>query len=253
MSKKESGFLENFIYHINAKKGEIAKYVLMPGDPLRAKFMAYRYLDDFTLVSNVRNMLMFTGTYKGVRVTIASSGMGCGSMSIYAYELYKFFDVQFILRLGSTGSYVKEISSPSVINVKTAYGQKFLAKEGAGLDDVEKMDCDQEMHELIKEVAKENNIKIYNRDIYSNYLFHFYDPKRWEHYKNKFNVSSVEMETFTLLLHAHMFNRKAASILTVVDSYMDEVVLDWKYRERGETDMMELGLESMIKYANKNK
>lgn len=95
--------------HINAKEGDIAKTVLMPGDPLRAKFIAETFLDKgYRLVNTVRNMYMYTGTYKGRPVTIAGSGMGCPSIGIYPYELFKFYNVDNIIRIGTTGSYKKK-------------------------------------------------------------------------------------------------------------------------------------------------
>lgn len=95
--------------HITAQKDEIAKIVLMPGDPLRAKFIAETYLQDYKLVNTVRNMFIYTGTYKGKKISIAGSGMGCPSIGIYSFELFKFYDVEKIIRIGSTGSYKKDL------------------------------------------------------------------------------------------------------------------------------------------------
>ena len=101
--------------HINAKKEDIAKTVLMPGDPLRAKFIAEKFLDNVKLVNTVRNMFMFTGEYKGKKVTIAGSGMGQPSIGIYSYELFKFYDVDNIIRIGSAGSYKKDLGLYEVV------------------------------------------------------------------------------------------------------------------------------------------
>ncbi|MGL5205238.1 MAG: purine nucleoside phosphorylase DeoD-type, partial [Metamycoplasmataceae bacterium] len=108
--------------HINAKKGEIAKTVLMPGDPLRAKFVAETYLKDVKLVNQIRNMFMYTGTYNGKPVTIAGSGMGCPSIGIYSYELFKFYDVENIIRIGSAGSYWEEIKVYDLVLATEAIG-----------------------------------------------------------------------------------------------------------------------------------
>lgn len=244
--------LVDMAYHINAKKNEIAKYVLIPGDPLRAKHIATTYLKNYKLVNTVRNMFMYTGTYKGVEITIASSGMGFSSMSIYAYELFKFYDVEVILRLGTCGSYVQDISAPDIINVNYAYGQPALAKDATNID-TNKMACDSTIQETINSVALEQNIKVFKRNIYSNLLFRFYDPMKWKEIVSKFDVAGTEMETFALLLYAKMFQRKGGCILTTVDSYLDSKNLDWKDREQHLAKMMVLGLETIVKYHQQQK
>ena len=119
--------------HIEAKKGEIAKIVIMPGDPLRAQMIAENYLENPKLVTKVRGILGFTGTYKGKDVTVMASGMGCPSMGIYSYELYHEYDVEVIIRIGSTGAYTKELNLYDVIysmqqnkTAKTSVFQRFL-------------------------------------------------------------------------------------------------------------------------------
>ena len=107
--------------HIEAKKDEIAKIVLMPGDPLRAKFIADKYLDNVVQVNGIRNMLMFTGEYQGKKVSICGSGMGVPSIGIYSYELFKFYDVDTIIRVGSSGAYVKELNLYDVVMATEAY------------------------------------------------------------------------------------------------------------------------------------
>ena len=96
--------------HNEAKKGDITNIVIMPGDPLRAKYIAENFLDDYSLVNSVRGMYAYTGTYKGKRITVMASGMGMPSMGIYSYELYKFYDVEAIIRIGSCGAYSKDLN-----------------------------------------------------------------------------------------------------------------------------------------------
>jgi purine-nucleoside phosphorylase len=109
--------------HINANKGDIAPLVLMSGDPLRVKYIAEKYLEDYKLVNSVRNMLAYTGTYKGMRVTVFASGMGNPSIGIYSYELYKFYDVEKIIRIGSCGANSEDIDLYSLILVDKSYSR----------------------------------------------------------------------------------------------------------------------------------
>ena len=109
--------------HIESKKEDIAKVVLMPGDPLRAKFIAETFLENIRLVNTVRNMFAYTGTYKGKEVTVFSSGMGCPSMGIYSYELFKFYDVDTIIRVGSAGAYTKDLNLYDLVLVEGSYSE----------------------------------------------------------------------------------------------------------------------------------
>ena len=121
--------------HIEAKKEDIAKTVIMPGDPLRAKFIAETYLKDYKLVNNVRGMLAYTGNYKDTKVTVMASGMGMPSIGIYSYELYKFYDVKNIIRVGTCGAYTKDLDLFDVILVNACYSESSYAKTQNGCND----------------------------------------------------------------------------------------------------------------------
>ncbi len=121
--------------HINAKKEDIAKTVLMPGDPLRAKFIAETFLENVKLVNEIRNMYMYTVTYQNKPITIAGSGMGCPSIGIYSYELFKFYDVDNIIRIGSAGSYDASLKVYDIVNITGAYGENNFAQIVAGVND----------------------------------------------------------------------------------------------------------------------
>ena len=121
--------------HIEAKKEDIAKTVIMPGDPLRAKFIAETYLKDYKLVNNVRGMLAYTGNYKDTKVTVMASGMGMPSIGIYSYELYKFYDVKNIIRVGTCGAYTKDLDLFDVILVNACYSESSYAKTQNGCTD----------------------------------------------------------------------------------------------------------------------
>lgn len=115
--------------HNEAKKGEIAKVVLMPGDPLRAKYIAENFLEDWKLINQTRNMFGFTGRYKGKEITVMASGMGMPSMGIYSYELYQFYGVDCIIRIGSCGSYVEDLDLLDIVLVDQSYtSRKFCRK-----------------------------------------------------------------------------------------------------------------------------
>ena len=129
------------IAHIEAKKEEIAKTVIMPGDPLRAKFIAETYLEDYKLVNQVRGMYAYTGTYKGKEVTVMASGMGMPSMGIYSYELFKFYDVDNIIRVGSAGAYTDKLNLYDLVLVDACYSESTYAKTQNGYVDKFYFDC----------------------------------------------------------------------------------------------------------------
>ncbi|MEI8059970.1 MAG: hypothetical protein WCG67_07425, partial [Ferruginibacter sp.] len=120
--------------HISAKPGEIAKIVLMPGDPLRAKYIAEKYLQDVKLVSSTRNIFFYTGIYNGKQVTIGASGMGCPSIGIYSYELYTEYGVDCIIRIGTCGAYTTDLKLFDLINVETAASESTFAQYAWGIE-----------------------------------------------------------------------------------------------------------------------
>lgn len=158
--------------HIAAKKDEIAKVVIMPGDPLRAKFIAENFLEKPQLVNTIRNMLIYTGTYKGKAITIAGSGMGMASIGIYSYELFKFYDVDCIIRVGSAGSYHQDIKLYDVINARECYSESTFAKYAANIDDNTIASCDNIfnlINETQKRLSHRSNLKaglIHSSDVF---------------------------------------------------------------------------------------
>ena len=141
--------------HIEAKKGEIAKTVLMPGDPLRAKFIADTFLTDVKLVNDVRNMYAYTGLYKGIEVTVMASGMGMPSIGIYSYELYKFYDVENIIRIGSAGAYTENLNLFDVVLATDSYSLSSYGKTQGYLSD--NIKASEYLNNKIKEVASNLN------------------------------------------------------------------------------------------------
>ena len=138
--------------HIEAEKGQIAKRVLMPGDPNRAKYIANKYLKDPKLVNTLRGELAYTGTYKDVEVTIFSSGMGIGSMGIYSYELFNDYDVDSIIRIGTAGSYSEELKVYDLLVVDSCYSKTYFDEE-AGREDIEIINSSGDLNGIIMQTA----------------------------------------------------------------------------------------------------
>ena len=145
--------------HINAKEEDIAKIVLAPGDPLRAKYIAENFLENYRLVNTVRNILAYTGTYKGKEVTVFSTGMGMPSMGIYCYELYKFYNAETIIRIGSCGAYTEDLNIFDTILVNSSYTEGNFAK-ALNNKVCHLIDASKDLNNIIKETANKNNIKL---------------------------------------------------------------------------------------------
>ena len=163
--------------HISAKEGEIAKIVLLPGDPLRAKNIAEKMLENVKLVSTTRNVYFFTGTYKGIPLTIGASGMGCPSIGIYSYELYNDYNVDCIIRIGTAGAYSTQLNLFDVINVDKAYSESTYAKCAFNFDD-DYFDHQGEAFDIINQVAKTLPIHLVSGNIHSSDVFYRSTPKR---------------------------------------------------------------------------
>ncbi|MDD3453434.1 MAG: purine-nucleoside phosphorylase [Bacilli bacterium] len=226
--------------HNEAEKKDIAKKVIMPGDPLRAKFIAENYLENFKLVNKVRNMLAYTGTYKGIEVTIMGSGMGMPSIGIYSYELFNDYNVDTIIRIGTCGSYHKDLDVFDMILVKNSISDSSYAKVQNGYDK-NYIESSKMINENIKKIANQNDFKITEGDIYSSDVF--YKDINSEIEKK---CLGVEMESFALFHNANILNKKAACILTVSNSFVTNKETTSEQREKSFTKMIELALDSII-------
>lgn len=232
--------------HNEANKGDIAKIVIMPGDPLRAKYIADTYLENVKLVNKIRNLYAYTGTYKNKEVTVMASGMGIPSMGIYSYELYKFYDVEEIIRIGTCGSFNKDIKIRDIILSQGAYSKTYFPKL---LDNemVDYVESDKELNEKIINTSKEKNINIkYGKTITSDVFDVYVDNK--EEFENNFSDDylSVEMEAFALFYVAKKFNKKASCLMTVVDSKYDTNVISSEERQTSLDEMITLALDSIL-------
>lgn len=231
--------------HISAKKGEIAKTVLMPGDPLRAKYIADRYLQEVELVSQVRNAFYFTGKYKGKPVSIGASGMGCPSIGIYSYELYTEYDVENIIRIGTCGAYTTELNLFDLVNVNYAASESTFAKYAWGIGG-SSIKHQGKAFSIIRRTAKRMNQEIKNCNVHSSDIFYRKDtdiPK----VAVKKKCLAVEMEAFALFANAKHLGKTAATILTVSDVIPTHEKISAEEREKALLPMMELALEAAVK------
>lgn len=231
--------------HNSAKKGEIAKIVLMPGDPLRAKFISENYLEEAVLFNEVRNMYGYTGTYNGVRVSVMASGMGMPSMGIYSYELFKEYDVDHIIRIGSAGSYCKEADLYDVILVNESYTESTYGKVQNGYEK-NLIESSKELNHKIKKSASELGIKIQEGKIHTTDVFYRDVNKDYykELYKNE-GCLGVEMESFALFHNAKVCNKEASAIVTISDSFVSDKTTTAQERQNSFSDMMEIALNTI--------
>ena len=234
--------------HIEANKEEIAKIVLMPGDPLRAQFIAENYLEDAVQINKVRNMFGFTGYYKGIRVTVMSSGMGGPSMGIYSHELFNKYDVDAIIRIGSTGAYSEKLNMHDVMLVESSWSQSTYAKTYSGYEE-DIVYPNSELNSLIKEVSDNLNISIKTGRIHSTDAFYTMDKSVLHHIRDTYGCLGVEMESFALLHNANVAGKKAACLLTVADHALTNEKATVEERQHAFENMINLALCTVIEYS----
>lgn len=229
--------------HIGAKsKDEIAKTVLMPGDPLRAKLVADNFLEDVTCFNTVRNMLGYTGTYKGKKVSVMGSGMGMPSIGIYSYELFNFYDVDNIIRVGSSGSISEKVNVKDIILAMGActnsnyMSQYHLPGTFAPI-------ADYKLLKAADEVATNRGLNVKVGNVLSSDTFYNVDAETATPAWKKMGVLAVEMEAAALYANATYAGKSALCILTVSDSILTGEALSAEERQTGFSQMLELALE----------
>lgn len=235
--------------HNEANKGDFAKTVIMPGDPLRAKYIAENFLDDYKLVNQVRGMLAYTGTYKGKEISIMAHGMGMPSVGIYSYELFKFYDVENIIRIGSCGGYKPELKLFDIVLSENVFSESNYALT-LNNDDCHIVSSSKELNSIIENTAKETNTNIISGNTVSTDCFDVYmtDVNKFlERLPENFNPVSVEMEAFALFYNAKLLNKKASCLMSVVDSKFIKNVATAEERQTGLNNMIKLALDSAIK------
>ena len=231
--------------HIEAKKDEIAQTVIMPGDPLRAKFIAETYLKDYKLVNTIRNIYAYTGYYKDQKITIMASGMGMPSIGIYSYELYKFYDVKNIIRVGTAGAYTKDLNLYDVVLVNASYSDSSYAKVQNNSDD-KLIEASFATNLYISTTAEEKNIPITIGNIYSSDVLY----KEEDNYKDivkEIGCIACEMESFALFHNAKVLNKRASCLLTISNSFVTNEETTAEERQNAFTKMIELALEASLK------
>ncbi len=269
--------------HNEANLGDIAENVLMPGDPLRAKYIAENFLSDAKLINSVRNMLSYTGFYKGKRITVFSSGMGMPSMGIYSYELFKFYNVQNIIRIGTCGAYSKDLNMLDTILVDNSFTIGNFAKALKG-EDCHLVHSSDKINAKIIETAKSlgydfinsnadtqsnasndkdisdstssnisetsKNAKIIFGNTVCSEIFDYY-AEDFEKFISVFpkdlNIIAAEMEAFALFYTAKYFEKDASCLLSVVDSHFKKQEVSSKERETSLNSMIKIALETAIK------
>lgn len=229
--------------HIEAKsKEEIAKTVLMPGDPLRAKFIADTFLEDVVQFNGVRNVLGYTGTYKGKRISVMASGMGMPSIGIYSYELYAFYGVENIIRIGSCGGYTADVKLYDVILTKDVWSESSYAKVQGGYEkDI--IAGSEELNDKLKTSADRLGIPMRVERIHSSDVFYRSASDGYKKIYEKYGCVAVEMESFALFHNANVLGKKAACLLTVSDNIATNEVTTSDERQNAFTNMMKIALE----------
>ncbi|MCI8950831.1 MAG: purine-nucleoside phosphorylase [Lachnospiraceae bacterium] len=232
--------------HIQAEKGEIAKIVLMPGDPLRAEFIAKNYLQNPKLINQVRNILGFTGTYKDKEITVMASGMGMPSIGIYSYELYSKYDVESIIRIGSAGSYSRDLKLYDIVLAESAWSESSFAKTQNGFQG-DTLYPDPELNSQIMKAANQLQIPLHLAKIHSSDVF-YTEPNTdtFQDIYRKHQCVCVEMESFALFHNASVLKKKAACLLTISDSFTTSQTISAEERQKSFGAMMQVALEACL-------
>ena len=231
--------------HNKANLGDIAKVVLMPGDPLRAKFIANTYLDDVVQFNDVRNMFGYTGIYKGTKISVLGSGMGCGSMGIYSHELYNKYDVDCILRIGSCGAYSTELDLLDVFLAESVYSESTYAHTYSG-ENLHIVESDVLLNHRIRECAKEKGIDLKMGRLHTSDCFYHKVKEDLHDLVDVKQCQCVDMESFALFHNAKVAGKKAATLLTVSDHTIKKERISSEERESSFHTMIELALSSII-------
>ena len=235
--------------HINATPSDFAKTVLMPGDPLRAKYIAENFLDDYKLVNSVRGMYAYTGTYNGKEITVMAHGMGMPSIGIYSYELYKVYGVENIIRIGSCGGYLPELKLFDIVLSEKVFSESNFALT-LNNEDCHIIEADYKLNNIIIDTAKEANINIHIGNTVCTDCFDVYmtDVNKFlARVPEGFHPASAEMEAFALFYVAKILNKKASCLMSVVDSKYIKDIATPEERQTGLNNMIRLALDSSLK------
>ena len=235
--------------HNEANIGDIAKTVVMPGDPLRAQYIAEKFLDNYKLVNQVRGMYAYTGTYKGKEITVMAHGMGMPSVGIYTYELFKIYGVENIIRIGSCGGYKPELKLFDIILTENVFSESNYALT-LNNDNCHIVSSNSGLNSIIENTAKDSNINVVLGNTVCTDCFDVYmtDVNKFlERVPDNFNPVAAEMEAFALFYNAKLLNKKASCLMSVVDSKFIKDIATPEERQTGLNTMIKLALDSAIK------
>ena len=235
--------------HINANVGDFGETVLMPGDPLRAKFIANNFLENVKLITDVRNMLGYTGYYKGKRISVMGSGMGMPSMAIYSYELINIYNVKNIIRIGSCGAYNDSLNLYDIILAQGACTDSNYIKS-FNIDGIYSAKATFNILNESYKFIKEKNYNVSVGNVLTSDVFYKEDKEQWKNWRD-LNVLAVEMETYALYLNANKYGANALSILTVSDSIVKKEETTSGEREKNFIQMIEIALETAVRVETK--
>lgn len=231
--------------HNNAPVGAFAKTVLMPGDPLRAKYLAENFLTDAKLVNTVRNCYGYTGLYKGVPVSVMASGMGMPSIGIYSYELFKEYGVENIIRIGSAGSYTERLDLQDVVMADSAFSDSSYARIQNGYTKSVNYPSPA-INKVIMAKAEELGIECKPCCVHSSDVFYTDNGESYQELAARSGSECVEMESFALFHNANQLGKNAACLLTISDSFVSSRVLSADDRQNSFRKMMTIALETAI-------
>lgn len=235
--------------HNEANPGDIAKTVIMPGDPLRAQYIAENFLENAKLVNQVRGMYAYTGSYQGKEITVMASGMGMPSMGIYSYELYQFYGVENIIRIGSCGGYKPELKLFDIVLSEKVFSESNFALT-LNNDNCHIVEANQELNSKIKATAEETEISFVSGNTVCTDCFDVYMTDVNEflaRIPKDFNPLSAEMEAFALFYVAKVLHKNAACLMSVVDSKYIKEIATPEERQNGLNNMIKLALNTASK------
>ena len=235
--------------HNRAENGDFAKTVLMPGDPLRAQFIAETFLESPRLVTDVRGMLGYTGTYQGRPVSVMGSGMGMPSIGIYSYELYTQYGVESIIRIGSAGSYTEKARLFDVVLATGAYSESsYAATQSGDSSDIQRPS--EALNAALRRSAGAQGIPLIEGIIHSSDVFYRQPsdqkPTYWERLRDEKGCIAVEMESFALFHNAKVLGKHAACLLTISDSFVSPEATTAEQRQTSFTAMMKVALGAQL-------
>lgn len=230
--------------HIESKLEDISSVVLMPGDPKRCEYIARKFLSNSKIVNYVRGMTAYIGYYKSKKITVFPSGMGCPSMGIYSYELFKEYNVDSIIRIGTMGGYT-DLKLKDIVLVDNSVTNSNYGKYLCNYPNIN-ISGDIELNNTILNTSKELGLNIYKGNIYSSDVF-YEQNNDFKDKVAKYNVLGVEMESFALFTNAKLLNKKAATLLMVSDSFIYPDKLSSLEREQGLDNLITLALETSLK------